>query len=664
MTGEFQGFVQEGSASSNFIMGFMDSDFNILSCKTYPTNGSSKFEQVYPIGNDEYMIFGSSRATNFSNYPFNGVAGENAWLSQDTGNLIFGIIGTVKDYAPVIIGKSDIVVDLSDPDINKPGVLDNWLITGEKKGTAKSEYAIKVYDSKDSENNYLGDKWLYQRINRNYLNPKLPIDWEALGFDTTNYGPQEVSYFVSDSQKQISSMKRWINRVDEYTAYDDKAALGARNFDINIKDVEQLVIDSDENNQNNVINKGKVRAWKFDSTIEETYDLTKVAVNQDQLSVIKNAREQYDLLADNPDKSSVLKPYPLKFTYTYDSGKTLVRDINVFVTDDKTTVTPQKIMYAYDYSLGTPIENALETPLKAYQHSKVTVYDYKTANILGNAGKLMGLSVDSQELADLKVELLIKKMPLTFTFTDAVSVISNEIEVSLRPEKQDITVNFTDEEGEELNSPLVIKGEIIGSKYNLTTNQTVQDLVDSIIDTWYEVQRPQKETEIEVEKTGAEVSYVFKGLIGFKSVTGKMTFEKGYIYPFSQTLEYKSSEDFLIKILDNRGTSAPSQNYQRGQFSVNATLTVPFTNKGAIVNKILTDAELVYNDGTGDHVIDSSGISVYGSTTKTNERNFTIKLDEHGDLSSKGLSLRIPTGTGLELGKYDAEITWDLIQGP
>ncbi|WP_369673305.1 hypothetical protein, partial [Enterococcus faecium] len=93
--------------------------------------------------------------------------------------------------------------------------------------------AVKVYDTTDIDKGLFiyGIDWLRERINKNpnslvYENDNItlkssdPIDWQALGFDKNKTGPQLVTYFVADSQKQTSTTSAYINNLTNETVTD------------------------------------------------------------------------------------------------------------------------------------------------------------------------------------------------------------------------------------------------------------------------------------------------------------------------------------------------------------------------------------------------------------------------------------------------------------
>ena len=118
---------------------------------------------------------------------------------------------------------------------------DNWLITGTKNGTISDSMAIQVYDNFDFNHGLVkyNQDWLNRRINRSPNNVEAPIDWLSLGFDQTKAGPQRVTYFVTDSQKQATTTSRWVDKLTDQTVKKDSLALECSKFCNPVRGIEE-----------------------------------------------------------------------------------------------------------------------------------------------------------------------------------------------------------------------------------------------------------------------------------------------------------------------------------------------------------------------------------------------------------------------------------------
>ena len=223
------------------ITGSFDKEFNVKGAKAITVKGQALTLNNYlpyseKDGDIKFFVSGSliGQTGDFINKPVDG------WQSKAYGNnrdVWFGNAQKTEDYAPAIKKPASIVVNLDKLKENK----DNQLLAG-----LDGNKPLIVYDVKDSNNQNIdgksGAQWLESRINRNPKKTEKPIDWEALGFkDNGKIGPDQVTYFVTDSQKQTTATSRWVNKVDEDTVYDAHGALGARNFTIPVEDTAELI---------------------------------------------------------------------------------------------------------------------------------------------------------------------------------------------------------------------------------------------------------------------------------------------------------------------------------------------------------------------------------------------------------------------------------------
>ncbi|OJG67849.1 hypothetical protein RV09_GL001960 [Enterococcus moraviensis] len=376
---DFKGFYD---VAGNFIVfGVMkginsDESFKIENLTPNPVNKNVLINYVDRVDRDKYFISGSTTATNF------GIP--TLPSSPNYSPYFMGLYGSVihkEDFSPAIFASGNVTLNIKDSDLSDQKVLDNWLLTGSKNGTPSDPLAIKVTDTIDLKNPVLGDTvqerqvWLNQRINRNFEQPNRAIDWPALGFDLTRSGPQSVTYFVSDSQKQLTSSSRWVNAITDQTVAEKELYLDATNFSIPLKDVKQSIPTKEKF-------KELAQTMSWNQVTHEIYEDGKnltfsdnVTVDQNQLKELQNAKEA--------------KPYPVDVTITIDLDPggiennlvTVTNRVWVFVTTKNTTVDPNTslVIYADDYTL--PLQSAKSETLKnLYEHGNVKVYDYYDTN--------------------------------------------------------------------------------------------------------------------------------------------------------------------------------------------------------------------------------------------------------------------------------------------
>lgn len=591
-----------------------------------------------------------------------------------------GFTGSMKvedDFSPVISKASEekIVIDLDDPVIADPlkdqdgyTKLDKWLISGVKNGNIDASKLINVYDTTDvtqsagiGSTEEIRQKEFNKRINKNPLDINLDIDWLALGFDKTKIGPQRVSYFISDTQSQVSSTSRWINKIDNLTEKDpgDNVFLKGENASISYTETSSLTVDK-------IKKLIKSQAWLgLPKELDELY--TENTESTPPLLSNKVVLEAADVAAiQSASTADKAGPYSLRFKYEDEVNgeiKTVSNKVWIFVTNENTTITAERVMYADDYKLGTPVANSKETEQTAYTHAKVVVYDFKTASVLADQGNIQFLNVNQTELENIKKELIPQKLPLEFYYKDSTTKISNKVMVTLVPEIQDVNIMFKDEDDVRINVDFLIVDQVIGSTLNLKTNVQIETIIKNLATLGYDIKkRPLNEENTLVKETDNDIVYVFKGRLMLQSVTKKLNFERGAVSPNSQSLKYKSDEDFIVKVKDNRQFQGdlddPATGF-RGDFQVQASLTQPFTKKNTTTK--LLGAELLYNNKE----ILETGTNIYKSNQEVitkEQKDFEITLDtENG--KDDGWLLVVPSGT-TEVGTYNAEITWDLIQGP
>lgn len=168
-TGEFFGY---GTTASIFL-GTVDDALNIESMSGLATSSPVSIVSICALPNGDYQIFGKTsdiRPDIVDAVTSRGWDSTGMWADGLKTGSFWGVLSLKKD---------------------------NLLITGAKTGTLTDAASIAVYDNFDL--NYSLDSktqdWLNKRINRNPLDTEANIDWQKLGLDLSDAGPQLITYF-------------------------------------------------------------------------------------------------------------------------------------------------------------------------------------------------------------------------------------------------------------------------------------------------------------------------------------------------------------------------------------------------------------------------------------------------------------------------------------
>lgn len=242
VTGVFSPFNEFLKVDSTFVAN-LSSSFAIKSAVGMETglNKTLNIRTASFLDNSRYFFSGTFSELNVSSIPatsfidgFQSALGANAaWTNKSPGAThgeqnIFGILETKQDHKPAMYAPDNIIYNVEDRTLNQPStvntqykwsVRDNWLITGTKNGALTSPMSIRVYDVYDTELSLSPqpNSLHYNRINRNPLNVANAMEWTKLGLNESNPGPQLLTYFVSDTQRQTTTRSRWINKITDET---------------------------------------------------------------------------------------------------------------------------------------------------------------------------------------------------------------------------------------------------------------------------------------------------------------------------------------------------------------------------------------------------------------------------------------------------------------
>lgn len=622
--------------------------------------------------------------------------------SNTFNSVSYGILNNEEDYAPAINVNDYVLIDKDNSEyvetqVNNNGwtPLENQLVTGSVNGLISDDNAVKVYDNFDI--NYaavpITVAEFTKKINRNPNDLSAPIDWKSLGFDLSKLGGQRVTYFITDSQKQITSTSRNVNVVDNKTAYDEttaKAALHAENFALDLKNVSNLTADN-LINQSTTDTYGKVLAWDLETG--DNYN-TEVTVNETQLAAI-NAAEKFG-------------KFPLTYTLTK-NGKTLTRETIVYVMGENseqvgkngtTIFNTDPISLPWDLT-STLSESDLGT--KVMTDGNVIAYDFETGEDITSKVVRPTVTVVSPVKVDIAalqdVEPTDKKNPpttanptkvvhyeITRDTAEETATTTKGTTVTVYYRFVTVTINSTDEDGNALYDtndkpltykkddktltidPIVLEDQIVGKTINFTTlasiidsktaatNGTGYEFVDYFnSDNTTKVTTPNavpiqwKDPEATTTTDPNVYILQYKGTLRFLAIPETMAFDSKLIRAFDQeSVASTTNEDLVVG--DNRKTSGTSA--VKGNWKVNVNLVSDFTLQGEGATATLPDI-LYY----GDTLITKTA----GTTIKTNDTAITktdIPLD-----NTSNFKLKIPAGKA-QSGTYQAIVNWGLTNAP
>jgi uncharacterized surface anchored protein len=248
----------------------------------------------------------------------------------------------------------------------------------------------------------------------------------------------------------------------------------------------------------------------------------------------------------------------------------------------------------------------------------------------------------------------------------------NVITISYAKSSQ-LTVHFSYEDGTDLETaaPVTIAGSA-GSTINLKAQKAVADQLGQLaLETadyhflaFDNAGLEGTETSLKFPSGNADVYFKYEGLLSLQ-VPKLLTFETGFVSPFTQTLSYENQDDFEVSLRDSRqitSSATTNESKTRGNIRLNASLSKEFkTSK----NKVLRDAQLYYQTGGNSVLLNGAGgelVSNRQDAANPSQKDFTFILDTTTD-KSEGFKLEVPAkGTLAE--EYTGEVTWEIIQEP
>ncbi|MEO1768837.1 hypothetical protein [Candidatus Enterococcus ferrettii] len=388
LTGELYHPVLSTVLTGNnfYVQGIVEADFDRKSIYAFPID-TEILPDFMKQGDGKALIFGQTDSINkrfideHHRVEETGTIYSNSIPATNKKEAFLGVVEAKDDYPPAIKVKNNIDINLADADLKSTDknafgwtCLDNWLITGSKNGNLDDTNSVNVFDHMDSANIDLGQTWLEKRINRNPKNITADIEWEKLGFDINKAGPQEVTYFVTDSEWQTSTVSRLINKKTPQTFEEDDYVFDAQNFHVPLNGIDTTIP-----NANKFKEFAKTMAWN-----QETGDIDEDGTDSSKLSgKVEVDAAQLKTLRE----ATVAKPYPVDVTYKPKAGIEIKNRVWVFVTTKNTLpnsetnpkVTPVDtngvVYYADDYSLPFRLRG-VHTDADILDRGNVRVYDY------------------------------------------------------------------------------------------------------------------------------------------------------------------------------------------------------------------------------------------------------------------------------------------------
>lgn len=656
-TYDFNGFVNGGNASNYIISGIMTFDngkkVEVKSLTSKGTDGVTTFKKLIPFKNNDFLAIGLTNARNvFQDGIFEGNTGSTRAVPYITS------LTEYFDYAPAIKKSETIQVDI---DSLSNSNRDQQLLTGKDNNKA-----FDVYDVQDSNNSAIegkpGQDWLNARINRNPNAPTNPIDWEALGFeDNGKIGPNRVTYFVTDSQKQTTSTSRIVNKIDSHTVLNKKGAIGAYNFGIKLADVGNLT----DASLRDPSAYAQLMAWDLD---DETVDVLSlpaaqgVEINSTQLDAIRQATE--------------FGVFDLTFTLNYgDEPKEVT--IKVFVSEDGPVEG-----FSYDVQENEiPWDISRNITGEAYpnsEYAKIQAYKISTGE------KIDKNNTSYQIKADVGALNAADPNPADYTATQAVKVPlaiyktnGSQPEATFKtiPDTtvyyrvEDVKIAFTDwnfgtlydVDGNTLQAAGVeLKNQIVGKTTAIKTNQDVVDAIDAISLKGYEKEKfylSDKQTELTVdgleivfnEGKGYQYYLRFKGLLELVSVPSKIDFGQG-----ESTLGTMRKNDPTVTgslvISDTRADTTKN-------WTLKAELSKPMTSLSG--NTVIPDAIRYKRSGQAEFILDANKQVMLANNAGT-FGTFNVSDTWGTGKDDDGFKFEAQAVKVHEIGKYQATIKYTL----
>lgn len=401
---EFYGYVPRGfegfSEGAGVILGAMDENFEVVSANSIVTTRRITLN-IIDSATGETFVYGSlGTNTTFANEPTvdtNSIDGQG-WIDKTdvttqggNNNAYFGSMSRVEDYAPGIDVGDNLVV-------NRDVITTN---TEWDDALIKSVDVYDTFDLSDSNpaNTNLTDQEikeeLVNRINRNPNDLTADIEWETLGLDNSKVGYNQVKFFVSDSNNQVSADSKGVNVISNQTVVNGDLAIDASNFYIDLSLAKGL-------DQIKVIESSNAIAWDMNNGTS-----LNVVVDKNQLSKINSTK--------------VEGVFDLKLTASQ-NGVTISKTIKVFV-GGVVNADESKVLYADGFKLH--IDDAkFYSSTQAVNASNAKAYEVDSGNLI-NTGNF------EADVASINSATTIGPVTVPITYSDSDTTLVKDVVASI-----------------------------------------------------------------------------------------------------------------------------------------------------------------------------------------------------------------------------------------
>ncbi len=670
MTEAFQGFgpndFEESGIQSAVISGVisgMEDGFQVQTLSLFDTGiaqapstsqqgkkADTIFKEVFPLDDKSFFVAGATTSKMLAkNVVFSTL---NEFPNTYSRYLMpfYGRVEKEDDYSPAISpGVDNVLVDIDGSDN-----INTQLLLGKDK-----DKPIKVYDTVDNRGEQ-DQQELVNRINKNPNDWNLPIDWEALGFINDNkVGPNKVTYFATDSQRQSSSTTRMVNKVKKTTEYNEEAtvAIDAENFVIDVADIGTLTKDK-LIQQSTTGSYGNVLAWDLDTGANLN---DSVVVDDADFTALKAATK--------------FGRFPLKYTITR-NGKPVTNSTTVFVKGDTEAVSEdeQYLISAHDFSVATKDYPTTEAALKALieSESKAQLFNVTTDTKM----ELSSLTITKDEklpgpnINGSYVPNGTYKVVLSYGTKGSKSYVEREIKVTVTQSTSKMTVKqvYAEDTSRAIYNDLEMETTVDNTPtYTQDFGNPIQDVVDKLF--------TDKVRTLNYQGYDTLVSSAYTVYIDGVKVTPtpKHVPAEDFTVEFQYTgqLKFKDTAAQLefgsIPITNSTTTTALTSESDNTVSIINTDLTKKWRLKTSVpdgINRLDNPypfvGDLFYQDGSGEGIpIGEEAVLIEAQkeadTTLLSQVNLRVN-------QTTGLFLR--QGVGNLQGSYSGKLVWILEDGP
>lgn len=368
--------------------------------------------------------------------------------------------------------------------------------------------------------------------------------------------------------------------------------------------------------------------------------------SQPKLTIDYHTAELPDLTVVGP----VLPQFEVAVT---DEGKNqLIVKVPIFIKDEFTKISKEK-----EYAL-----RGKDIVVKTIDYPKTNA---ELINYIQKHAELQGWLIDSGaeiETSAIKIEQGTLPQPdeltslvdvgehtVTFSYAQDNVLLTREINFKIIPSTAKLTIQFLDEEKSEI-APKITKDIDIGSLVDLSLDQEIKNTIKLLEDKKYRlIQRPEKETEIEILAEGTVVAYQFAGTIRLTSAPTGIDFGKVSITDFQKKIGVDETNMLTPLVVEDNRKS-------KSKWDVTAQVEKEMTNGDDVqigaLKYIVNQKELTLN---------GSVQRIYFNDSSSDETIFNISNSWRKNDVSEGLKLKIESDrVPKTTGSYEGIIRWTL----